>query len=147
MAQPSFTAQIDSWITETKERTEAVVKESTQRVVSYMQTPRSAGGNMPVQTGFLRASIMAAVGAPLPIRPGHRPQEGQSYSPNNQVTVAIASMALGQTIYVTYTAEYARHVEYGAGGRPARAFVRLAAMQWTRIVGDVATTLKARAAR
>ena len=63
MAQGSFSATVSEWVAKTKQRQEAVYKGSAQTIVSYMQTTRAAGGNLRVDTGFLRASLIATTGA------------------------------------------------------------------------------------
>lgn len=45
-----------------------VAKDATQSVVNEMQTERNQGGRMPVKFGFLRWSIVAAIGT-LPSGP------------------------------------------------------------------------------
>ena len=130
---------------ETKARQEAVFKESAQRVVEVMQTPVSQGGNLPVDTGFLRASLTGILGGGLPIARDN-PTGGGSFSyTGEQINLVIASADIGDTITVAYVARYAVHVEYGAQGRPARRFVALAAQQWPSIVQDVTLEAKARA--
>jgi hypothetical protein len=145
MAQGSFSAAVSEWVRETKARQEAVFKESAQRVVEVMQTPVSQGGNLPVATGFLRASLTAILGAGLPIARDN-PVDGGSFSyTGEQINLVIASADIGDTITIAYAANYAVHVEYGARGRPARRFVALAAQQWPRIVEEVTLEAKARA--
>jgi hypothetical protein len=142
MAQQSFTAQINAWVAATKERGEAVFKQSAQEVIETMQTPVAAGGNMPVDTGFLRASLRTTLNAPTQgglANPG-TPAQYDSGS----VSLAINGAGLGDTIYAVYTANYASFVEYGSRGRPGRGFVRLAAQQWPQIVDQVAKEAQSR---
>lgn len=142
MTQKSFTAQMDDWVKETEERVEAVVKQSAQTVIEKMQTPVGKGGNMPVDTGFLRASLQASIHQPYP---ANMPNPGRPKDWNpSEVVMAIAGFEMGTTLFATYTAEYAGHVEYGARGRPGRGFVRLAAQQWPVIVAQTATELRNR---
>ncbi|MFP1634089.1 HK97 gp10 family phage protein [Zhengella sp. ZM62] len=144
MAQ-NFTAQVDAWVKESKARIEAVVKESAQRVVEDMQKPTDKGGNMPVDTGFLRASIQGQLDAPVMTV---RANPGGTYSyDGGDISMTLANMELGDVFYATYTANYARYVEYGANGRPGRAFVRTAAARWPQTVNEVASELKARSVR
>ncbi|WP_290497628.1 hypothetical protein [Hyphomonas sp. UBA4494] len=144
MAQQNFSATVDQWVRETKERMEAVFKESAQRVISDMQEPVGAGGNMPVDTGFLRASLRASVNEPS-MSFTFRPDEGGAYRYEaTQVALTIAGADLGDTIYAVYSANYAHHVEYGAQGRAPRAFVRLAAQKWPQIVNQVALEARSR---
>lgn len=143
MAQGSFAAAVSKWVAETKERQIAVRREAAQRTVEIMQTPRSEGGNMRVDTGFLRASLMAAIGdANFTIR--ENPGGAFAYEPG-QVTLVIAQAQLSDPIEVVYTANYARAREYGARGQPGDRFVGLAAQRWPQTVNAVATEAKARA--
>jgi hypothetical protein len=144
MAGP-FSAQVNAWVAAVPERQEAVFKEAVQRIVSIAQTPVGAGGNMPVRDGFLRASVMATLGGSIPMQT-LKPADGVAYSYNPaEVTLVIASAERDDLITIAWTANYARHVEYGARGRAGRRFLALAAQQWGRVVTEVATELQTRA--
>mgnify|MGYP006921370885 CR=1 FL=1 len=104
-------------------------------------------GNLPVDTGFLRASLIVGRG-PISAATTKPPEdeEGRSYSWNDSgLRLAIEGAPLTGTIEARYTAVYARVAEYGGPGRPGRRFVSLAAQQWQRIVSEVATEAQARA--
>lgn len=175
MAQGSFSATVNAWVKETRERRDAVYRESARRVVEVMQEPgpskatvktaiaagaglgkaKASGGrgvskwqygpianpggagNLPVDTGFLRASLVAVKGTGLPsLKPN--PPEGKrfNYDPG-QIDLVIMGCAITDPITLAYTAAYARVAEYGGEGRMARRFVALAAQQWSRIVDEV----------
>lgn len=146
MAQGSFTGVVTAWVAQTKARQIAVRNESAQRVVEIMQTPVAAGGRMRVDTGFLRASLVAINGDALPsqvIHPG-----GQSYTyDGGQTSLVIAGADLTDTLTFVYTANYARPREYGARGQPGDRFVGLAAQQWQRVVTEVVAEAQTRAAK
>ena len=137
MAQGSFAAQVSAWVAETKQRQEAVYKESAQRVVAVMQTPRGAGGFMRVDTGFLRASLVATTSAALPPTIEKPDGDGKFSYDAGQISLVIAGADIQTPITVVYTANYARHREYGARGQAPDRFVALAAQQWPRIVNEV----------
>lgn len=119
---------------------EAVWKESSQRTVSLAQS------YVPVDTGFLRASVRAAIDSMPPIEAGSRPVDGGAYNYTGaQITGVISGAELGQTIFVGYTAGYAGFVEYGTSRMAPRAFVGRAAEQWSITVSQVAGELKGRA--
>jgi hypothetical protein len=61
----SLEAQLDAWTAKTLARTEAVIKTAVQDMTTEMQTPRSKGGRLPVDTGFLRNSILGNGVAPV----------------------------------------------------------------------------------
>lgn len=142
----TFSAQVDKWVRESQKRVEVVFKESAQDVIAEMQAvgpsvanPDSFGtGNMPVDTGFLRASLQARLNEPPGvIRP--RPAGDASYSySSSPIALVIAGAAIGDTIYATYGANYASIMEQ------RYAFRRLAAQNWQQIVDRQAKRMKAR---
>lgn len=145
MAQGAFSAKTSSWVRETKERRDAVYKGSAQEIVSIMQTPRGAGGNLRVDTGFLRASLTAVVGGALPpqtIKPDGVPAFAYDPGPINLV---IAGAEISEPITVVYTANYARPREYGARGQAADRWVALAAQRWPQVVEQECAKAKASA--
>lgn len=144
MAQGSFTAQISEQVRKAKGAMLAVRNESVQRVIEIAQTPVGAGGNLPIDTGFLRASLQGSIGnGTPPLR--DRPDDEARYSYDvGQIALVIAGAELQDTITVAYGASYARHVEYGARGRAGRRFVGLAAQQWPRVVDEVCREAQAR---
>lgn len=144
MTQGTFTAQVAAFVAKSKERMDAVHRESAQRIVGVMQTPRAAGGNLRVDTGFLRASLVATTTGILP--PTTTKPDGPaafSYSAGT-INLVIAGADIKDPITVVYTANYARPREYGARGQPGDRWVSLAAQQWQRVVSEVVTEVKAR---
>ncbi len=137
----SFSAQVDKWVLQTQDRMERVAKESIKRVVKEMQKPVAQGGNMPVDTGFLRASLQSGLNAKPNLAPEGRSQGGAE----EEVELTIAQMKIGDTYHAAYGANYAAAVEFGGGGRQPRAFVRSAAKKWGQIVKQVAKEAQARA--
>lgn len=142
---PTFSAQVSAWVNKSQRRIDTVFKESAQDVITIMQevgpsvaNPDSTGGgHMPVDTGALRASLQAALNSPGQVV--FRPPSGSSirYDPS-PVALVIASAKPGDTIYATYSVEYAKAMEYRYG------FVRLAAQQWQDVVSRAAARVKAR---
>ena len=147
MAQGPFTAGVNAWVAQTEARMRAVRAEAAQRVVEIMQTPVAKGGNMPVDTGFMRASLQGQIGMGL-FGPMSKPKGVDKFDYDaGPVNLVIAGSKLTDTITVAFTANYAIHQEYGARGRPGRAFVRLASQQWGRVVQEVSAEAQTRAAR
>lgn len=142
MSTLSFAAAVEDWVRKVKGAEEGIFRQATEEVIDVMQTPVGAGGHMPIQTGFLRASLMASTSAmPLMTRENPGAASGFDFA---EVSLVIAGAELGQTIYAGYTANYAAFVNYGSQGRPARQFVELAAQRWPSIVDQVARQLKTR---
>lgn len=132
----SFTTQLDAWVKKTDERIEAVFKQSFQRLVEEAQTPVVKGGNMRVDTGFLRNSGQASISS-LPIGPDKNLGTPQPEWDNSEVAVTVNRLKLGQTIFFGWTANYAIHRENKDG------FVRLASQNWQTIVNQVTKEVKA----
>lgn len=131
MAQDNFAAFVSAWVQATKERMEAVRRESIQRTVEVAQTTVAAGGNMPVVTGFLRATGKASLGEPE-MSVSFKPDEGDSFRYDaTAASLTIAGATITDTVYFTWTANYAAYVE------ARRGFVRLAVQQWQQIVSQV----------
>jgi hypothetical protein len=120
MAQ-TFAATVDAWTRESRERMDAVYKTA----ISY--TFEEVQDRTPVDTGFLRASFRATTTAPQMLN--ERNPGGLGYTPE-PFDFVIAGAEYGDTVYGTFSANYAGHVEYGANGRPGRGMVRLAAQNW-----------------
>lgn len=141
----SFAATVDAWVRKVKGAEEAIFKESVQELVSAVQKPLAAGGRMRVDTGFLRASLLASTAAMPPINRAAKPAEGGSYPfTGSEISAVIAGSELGDTIYLGYTASYAAYREYGARGQAPDAFVRTAAQRWPTIVDQKVAELKGR---
>jgi hypothetical protein len=140
----SFSAQIEDFVQETEQRMTAVVRESAQRVLS-VASDYISGDLVKVQTGFLRASVRVSFSEMPRIDAKAYPKDGQSY-PNNSsdVTLAIATTKLGDTIHAGYTAAYAGFVHDGTAKMAGRPWVELAAMQWPQTVNGVQAELKTR---
>jgi len=126
----TFTAQIKAFADRTQEKIEAVVKQSAQEVFSIAQTPKAQGGRMPVDTGFLRNSLIASL-------------NGSTVGGGADAYVlAVAGAELGDTIFAGWTASYARFMEYGTSKTPANFFMLSAAQQWQAIVARNAALVR-----
>lgn len=143
----SFEAQISAWVAETQARTEAVFKESAQRVIEEMQRPGPSvanpgggqGGALPIASGFLRHSLAVTVGSPSSAMRDPPDGEARYQYDGAGTTLAIAGADIGDTIFAVYTARYAQVVNY------RYQFVGFAADQWQRIVNEVCVEAQTRA--
>lgn len=118
----SFTASIDAFIAKSNARIEYVIKDASQRLIEDVQTPRAKGGNMRVDTGFLRNSGMARIGG-LPSG-----EEKNSGTPVNwdasETITTINRLRVGEKLYFGWVANYAQPRENQDG------FMRRAAQNW-----------------
>lgn len=131
-----FSAKVGRHIARAKELMKAVRDDAAMETVAIMQTPGpskanpggGAGGAMPIQLGFLRASLKAVEGFGVPAM--ERPPEGVTtftYDPA-AVNLVILGADIETPITAAYSAIYARKQEMKYG------FVRLAAQRWPQTV-------------
>jgi hypothetical protein len=134
---PDFSAQISDFCKATEQRLEVVFKESAQRTVSIAQSL------VPVDTGFLRASIRGSNEAMPEIDPKARPTD-VSYTYNaGEIVLTIAGAKLGGTFFCGYSASYASALEFGTSKIRPRRFVGQATEQWQATVNQVCRDLEA----
>lgn len=132
----SFAAQVGSWANKVDGALEAVFKESAQELVNELNQLA------PVDTGFLRASLMASTTAMPQMT---RTNPGAAVPADlGDIILVIAGADLGDTIYLGYTANYAAYVHYGARGNAPRPWVTMVAQRWVAIVEMKATEVKQR---
>jgi len=129
-----FSGAVKGFVTRTKADVEKVWHEATEELVEQAQLPISQGGNMHVETGYLRASLRASLSSLPSPTDGNRPTEHSKYYYRpGLVTRVIRSARYGKdTIYLGWTASYAGIREHRDG------FMRLAAQNWRSIVKQVA---------
>jgi hypothetical protein len=151
MTQKTFSAQIDDWVRSTKERVEAVFHMAAQDVAEEIQGIILA--EKLIDTGFYRASLEAS-GTQMPVmRAEAKPATGVTYSYDaGPINLIIQNIPLGGTVYLGFSAIYARRLEYGFVGEDSlgRAYnqsgyrvVGRAAQNWGWIVAEAVSRAKA----
>jgi len=88
------------------------------------QKPVREGGRMPIDTGILRNTAISGLNG------------GQVGEGADAYVLSIAKMQIGETVFLAWTAEYAKYIEYGTSKMEPRYFARGAAMQWQRFVDE-----------
>jgi hypothetical protein len=120
MAQ-TFSATVDKWAKESQERMDAVYRTAIEYTFEDVQN------NTPIDLGFLINSFRVTLNAPQQLNRSNPNKQRFQPEPFDFI---IAGVEYGETVYGTFSANYAGHVEYGANGRPGRGMVRLAAQNW-----------------
>lgn len=135
LAQP-----IEAWVSKVKTAWELIRKESIIEMVRQMQAI------VPVDTGFLRASLVASTNRlPLAVLENPHPSGALVYPLDTaDVELVIHNAASDDTIFLGYTAQYAAYVHYGAQGRPARPWVDMIAQRWPVIVAQKTAEVRMR---
>jgi hypothetical protein len=134
----TFSADIEAWGRKTQARMLAIARESAQRVISVAQS------RVPVDSGFLRASIRASNSEMPAIDPKARGDGTPVTYDTGEIMLVIAGTELGQHLFVGYTASYSAAVHWGTSKMAPRLWVTLAAMEWPRIVSEVTQEAKTR---
>lgn len=138
MASSKFGKEVQAIAEKVKQRNLAIFRESAQRVMDLASVPEAQGGKMPVDTGFLINSGVAST-------------SGMPGSAGRPLSIVLLEVALGDNVFVGWTAAYALRMEYGFMGEDSlgreysqqgKGFLRTAVQQWTNIVNDV--TIEAR---
>lgn len=126
-----FSAGVSRWTRQQNARINAVFKTASQMVVAQMQEL------VPVDTGFCRASIQASLTEMPSINGNAYPKINKpgvyKYKPF-EIEMTIKGWTPTHTLYIGYTAAYAKKLEYGHSGQAPRGFVRLTAQRWPEIV-------------
>ncbi|MBN49987.1 MAG: hypothetical protein CMN85_10630 [Spongiibacteraceae bacterium] len=130
----SFSAQVDSWILKSRRRTEAVIKTAVQELAEEANKPVSKGGRVRVDTGFLIGSFVGSINSP-PTGPSDRATESNG---DGDVSLIIANARPGETIYLGWSANYAKYREAYDGFRDA------AAQRWPEFVRKAVAEAKRR---
>lgn len=131
-----FSATVERWVGQTKLDLHSVFQLALQYLLEEIEN------KTPVRTGFLRASLKASKQGFSPLVDG-RGVIGQTYVVEDYV-VTIASSDPGDTIYVNFTANYAKHVEDGSRGRPPKKMVALSVQQWQALVDRAVAVVRSR---
>lgn len=143
----TLTASVSEWVRKSEAITHAVIQTSAQRLMEFANLDGPSignnspgkGGRMPRVTGFLKNSARAQIGS-MPAGPRENGSE-TTFGENDWrggVTLVIAQMKPGDVLFMGWSAVYARKMEQKYG------FMKGAALEWQRIVDEVAAEAKAR---
>ena len=120
MDNRKFIADVEAFGDKTADQMLRVARQSTQDIVRQAQTPVAQGGDMPVDTGFLRNSLVTE-------RNGAQVAGG-----SDSYVLGISTLKLGDTISFAWTARYAIPRHYMAGvGQGGGLWRDKAAQKWS----------------
>ena len=139
----SFAASVTAWARQSEARLTAVRNRSIDLLAEEMSNTIPNGGRVPFDTGFLARSIVASTQG--------MPRASQSPSPGGEVGLITASLRLDQPVWLGYTANYARRVNFGFIGADSLGrvynqsgahFIEGAIAEWQNIVRRAAAELQ-----
>ncbi len=135
-----FSKAIEKFALDAEKRYRAIARTAAQAVVKNAQKTVGEGGRMRIDTGFLRASIAAAVGQ-MPSGPSANDRD-ETYSVGSYVGENPAATFLrwdpnkGEILYIGWTANYARYREAHDH------FLKLAVQRWDQEVAKAAKSIR-----
>lgn len=131
MDNRKFVADVEAFADLTIDKMLRVARQSIQDTVRQAQTPVAQGGDMPVDTGFLRNSLVTEV------------QGREVGAGGDSYVLGIAQLTLGDSMSVAWTAEYAipRHYMVGVG-QGGGLWRDKAAQQWSITVSKNAAKVR-----
>lgn len=132
-----FSAQVDDWAKKSQKRMERVAKTATLGVIEEAQTPVAKGGNLRVDTSFLRNSGQVSLTG-IPSGESRPPPKGTTITDRSdaEAIATIGKAQLGDTIFFGWTANYARFREVFDG------FLGLAVQRWQEHVDAAVRKVK-----
>lgn len=126
-----FVADVERFANLTADKMLRVAKQSIQDTVRAAQTPVAQGGDMPVDTGYLRNSLVTEV------RGATVGSGGDSY------VLGLSTLQLGDPFSVAWAADYAIPRHYAVGvGQGGGLWRDKAAQKWSGFVNANAARVK-----
>jgi hypothetical protein len=119
----SFSAAIKGFNNKTEKQLDKILNKSVALLESDMQR------SVPLDTGFLRATF--AKGVNVDLQPLTQVNSGGSIP---VYSINFLNAKFGDTISLSYGAEYAAHLEYGTATMSARGWVRSSETRWQSFV-------------
>ncbi len=131
MNNKKFIADVKAFADKTADQMLRVAKQSLQDTVRVAQKPVAQGGDLPVDTGYLRNSLVTTVR-------GSTAGEGA-----DSFILGLSSLQLGDPFQVAWTADYAvaRHYMVGVG-QGGGLWRDKAAQRWSGIVASNASKVQ-----
>lgn len=121
-----------------KQRNLAIFRQSVEELAVRSNVPIAQGGKTPVDTGFLRAS-QAGSRVGMPYGPGKGDRNRKYSTPfSGPIELVTAQANLGDTVWLGWTAMYARFMEARYG------FMRSEAQNWAYTVQRVTIEVQTR---
>lgn len=120
---------IEKFIAKVQKRVDLVIKDAIQQVVLGVTVPKAQGGRMPVDTGFLRNSMVAAIGT-YPVGPSTPDADPMGVPPTVSIMPTVNRWDLTDPLYIGFSANYARHQEAING------FIEAEVQRWPQVVRE-----------
>lgn len=142
----SFSAQVKNWTEKAKRNTRLVFVNAVQMMARELSETTGTGGLVPYDTGNLRRSFMASTSS----LPAVRPDVEFNDDPMGSITLTIAGLKIGDTVYLGWQAAYAMRLNYGFTGQDSFGrtynqagllFAETAASNWDRYVQQSAAEI------
>ena len=145
-----FAAQLADFEKVVDDRLRRILRKSMDELLTMAQRPIREGGRIPVESGYLRASLELREGDELvtTLEPLTR-TEAQAFAADRPEgdTSIIEAAEVGKLYTATWRAPYAIISEFGSGRNPGYLSVTAASANWQQIVARVAQRIAAEPGR
>lgn len=125
----NISVDVEKFITLVQKRVDLIVKDAIQQVVLGATVPKAQGGRMPVDTGFLRNSMVAAIGT-YPVGPSTPDSDPMGVPPTVSIMPTVNQWDLTEPLYIGFSANYARQQEAANG------FIEAEVQKWPQTVRE-----------
>lgn len=139
----SFSETVGAWASKTPQRITAVRRRAIEMLGEEMARTKPEGGRVPVDTSNLSKSVLADKNA--------MPKTSSAPASGSNVGIVAATIQNNETLWIGYTATYARRMNSGFVGadslgrvynQQGNYFVEGAAQQWPELVRKAAAEIQ-----
>ena len=138
-----FSESIDAWVSQTKERIDAVHARSFELLGEELAKTKGEGGRVPFKVGNLARSLLAS-------KQG-MPNVADGPFAGSNIGLVAATLKANETVFVGYQAKYSFRQNFGYVGEDSLGriynqqgsyFVENAVAEWPNIVKNAVTDIK-----
>ncbi len=138
-----FTESINAWVSQTKERIDAVHARSLELLGEELAKTKGEGGKLPFLTGNLARSLLAS-------KQG-MPNVADGPFAGSNIGLVAATLKADETVFIGYQAIYAARMNFGYVGadslgrvynQQGNYFIEGAVAEWPNIVKNAVTDIK-----
>ena len=138
-----FSESIDAWVSQTKERIDAVHARSFELLGEELAKTKGEGGRVPFKVGNLARSLLAS-------KQG-MPNVADGPFAGSNIGLVAATLKADETVFIGYQAIYAARMNYGYVGadslgrvynQQGNYFIEGAVAQWPEIVKAAVADIK-----
>jgi hypothetical protein len=133
-AQNKFSLDVSRWVEKAKDKADTVLRKTCLDLFSRVVL------RTPVETGRLRGAWLCTVGTPSSSAPVEDDKSGGKTI--GEISGALASAKMGDTIYLVNNTSYAAYVEFGTSKMAPRAMVGRSVAEFQQLIDKANNSTK-----